>query len=403
MEAVLAEEDAFEAFDSPGGGNPHSPWQAARRLAVPEAVPFLIECLSGKHRGQKWAVRALDWLGEAGRPASARLEALGEMFALWSVDEPRARALGVHLHPGTWRDYNRTARHAIARRAFEAGPAPARAHARELLASTDLDVVRFALDSLPSDSSCLYELAWTMPDDAPIEAIRPHVKASNIKVAAAAARLLMVLQRPEDAGAVIDVCAKVGLDRIDVRWLAPHPRSHLLYERLTIRQTFELVRRRRCANLPAELPGHLRSAERSLHDRDDRQYAPRLDAELEGRLLVRTSVDAADDRFMRLQLTDDDPDGGAYGHYARVLLDDPTQARAAFGCAWIDRMYGSPITTERVAWLRSLGVRDESLLADLAQPIASPLAGQRATIALGPGTQDEAFAHLSRVWDATAR
>ena len=386
MSAVLAEADAFRAAD---------------KLAVPEAVPFLISCLDGKHRGQKWAVYALDKLGPAGRAASARLEALGEMLALWSVDEPRARELGVHLHPGTWREYDRTARHMIARRAFEAGPERARAHYTELLASPDLEVLRFALDSVPRDSSCFYELAWKFPDEAPIEAVRPHIRASNARLLAAAARILMVLNRPQDAGAVIDACTRVELERIDVRWLAPHPHSHLLYEKLTIKLTFELVRGRRCANLPPELPDHLRGAERSLHDRDDRQYAPRLDAELSGTVLSPTTIDAADNRYLAMNLQDFDPDAGAYGHYARVLLANPRHAHAAFQCAWIDRFYGSPITAERVEWLRSLGVRDEALLAELATPLASPLAGERSGSPVVPGTQSEALEHLSRVWDAT--
>jgi hypothetical protein len=364
-------------------------------------VPFLIGCLDGKHGGRKWAVYALDRLGPAGRAASPRLEALGEMLALWSVDEARARELGVHLHPGTWREYDRTARHLIARRAFEAGPEQARAHYADLLANTDLEVLRFALDSVPRDSSCFYELAWKLPHVVPVEAVRPHVRASNAKLAAAAARILMVLSRPEDAGAVIDVCTKVELERIDVRWLAPHPRSNLLYEKLTIRQTFEVIRRRRCANLPTWVPEHLRGAERSLHDRDDRQYAPRLDAELAGRLLSPTTIDAADNRFLAMNLQDHDADAGAYGHYARVLLATPGNAHAAFQCAWIDRIYGSPITPERVDWLRSLGVRDELLLAELATPLPLPLAGERAAGPLAPGTQSDALEHLSRVWDAT--
>lgn len=402
MDAVLAEEDAFEAFDSPMSPNPHSPWTVATQLAVPDAVPFLIRVLETKHRGTKWALQALDSLGPAARAASAAVERLGELLVLWSIDEPRARAFAAHQHAGTWRSSTGiTARHAIARRLVDASPEQATAHFDELLADPDVEVVRFALDSVPRDSSCLYELAWKSPQYVPAARVRQHVHAHNVKIAAAAARILMVLRHPEDASAVIDVCARTELDPIHVRWLAPHPRSDKLYERLTIRQTFEVVRWRRCANLPANLPEHLRGAERSLHDRDDRQYAPRLDAELAGRVLIPTKIDSADDKFMQMHLHDHDADGGAYGHYARVLLAEPMHAHAAFQCAWIDRVYGSPITAERVGWLRSLGVRDDALLAELATPLAQPLAGEAATATYAPGTQAEAFAHLERVWSAT--
>jgi len=404
MTEVLDEERRFEDFDSPMSPNPYSPWRVARQLAVPEAVPFLISVLEGKHPGTGWALEALDALGPAARAASPQVERLGEMLTLWSIDEARARAFAVHLHAGTWRSpIGVTARHAIARRAMEAGPQVAREHFIELLDNTDVEVLRFALDGVPSDSSCLYELAWEQPDAVPIEAVRPYVHHNNHKVAAAAARILMVLNRAVDAGPVIDVAARIELPRINFNWLAPHPRSYLLYERATIRETFEIVRRRRCANLPPQLPEHLRGGERSLHDKDDRVFAPRLDAELAGKVLAPTTSDAADDRFLKGQLQDYEPDAGAYGHYARVLLAQPTHVHAAFQLAWIDRLYGSPITPERIAWLRELGISDEALLAEVGTPLASPLCGKRAAATLAPGTQDEALAHLSRVWNAVKR
>lgn len=402
MNEVLEEERRFDAFDSPMSPNPYSPYAVADRLVAPEAVPFLITCLDGRHRGQKWAVRALDKLGPAARAASARLEAIGETLALWSVDELRARELGVHLHAGTWRDYKLTARHAIARRAVDAGPERARMHFTELLASDDVEVLRWALDAISGDSSSLYDLAWNKPDAVPIEAVRPHARHGSTKVAGPAARILMTLHHPVDADAVLDVLARTTLERIDYQWLAPHPRSHELYESARARDTFELVRRRRCAGLPAELSAE-RFAARKLQDAEDRKFVPRVLAELVGAVATPATIEAADDRFLVSHLEDHMPDAGAYGHYARVLLADPTHAHAAFQLAWIDRHYGSPITEARITWLRTLGVREDSLLADLATPRTTFLSGYRARHQYAPGTQDEALAHLSRVWDATRR
>lgn len=400
MDAVLEEERRFEAFDSPMSPNPYSPWRVAEQLAVPDAVPFLIDVLEGRHAGLRWALDALDALGPAARAASPQVERLGEMLTLWSIDEPRARAFAVHQYAGTWRSRNGvTARHAIARRAVDAGSGHAREHFAELLAASDLEVVRFALDSVPSDSSCLYELAWNEPDAVPIEAVRPHARHPNHKVAAAAARILMRLHHPEDAEVVLDVLARHPLPRIDYAWLAPHPRSHELYAGASVRDTLELARRRRCAGLPVALAW----GERPLRDTEDRQFAPRVAAELAGMVLAPTTADAADNQFLRMHLEDYEPDAGAYGHYARLLLADPRDAHAAVQLAWIDRHYGSPITPARVAWLRELGVHDEALLAELAAPLASFVSDFRTRNPLAAGTQTDALAHLERVWIATAR
>lgn len=103
---------------------------------------------------------------------------------------------------------------------------------------------------------------------------------------------------------------------------------------------------------------------------------------------------------------------GATHQYARVLFYDPRNAHAAVQLAWIDRGFGTPITSERLAWLRSLGVHDDELLDELARPIAPwryergrrgqcyPLHAPR----LEDWRQREAAiaAHLERVRRATA-
>src|SRR5207244_9794268 len=66
-----------------------------------------------------------------------------------------------------------------------------------------------------------------------------------------------------------------------------------------------------------------------------------------------------------------------YAYYASALLQAPHLAHAAFQLAWIDRAFGSPITAQRVSWLRDLGIRDEALLGELATPPSAALEGSR--------------------------
>ena len=95
-----------------------------------------------------------------------------------------------------------------------------------------------------------------------------------------------------------------------------------------------------------------------------------------------TTVEAGDARYLEGHLelgtgpratTFDD---SALAAYAAALLFDPRCAHAALQLARIDRGFGTPITPERLAWLRSLGVRDEALLSELATPVP-PVQGER--------------------------
>lgn len=67
---------------------------------------------------------------------------------------------------------------------------------------------------------------------------------------------------------------------------------------------------------------------------------------------------------------------GAFRAYGEVLLVGPS-AHAAFQLAWIDRAFGTEVVSGRVQWIRSLGFRGQELLAELGQPLASPLNGSR--------------------------
>lgn len=103
---------------------------------------------------------------------------------------------------------------------------------------------------------------------------------------------------------------------------------------------------------------------------------------------------------------------GATAEYARILFYMPHHAHAALQLAWIDRGFGTPITSDRIAWLRELGVRDASLLDELARPVAPwPYDdGCRGRRDPEPGARARTFeerrrevtAHLARVRSATA-
>ena len=395
MSEVLAEEKRREDFDSPMSPNGAAPWRIADALAVPEAVPFLIEVLEGKYAGVSFAVAILQRLGPVARAASPHLERLGEHLALWHVDEARARVLGVHRRPTQWRSPAGDS----ARREIAVGQAPDAAHAHfaELIEDEDVEVVQFALDALRRDSSGLYDRAWDRPSSVPIEAVRVRLYHPDHDVAKAAARILMRLHHPADAADVLAEWERTLVSPVDVAWLAPLPNSHQLVEHLDPRELFELIRRRRCAGLGAYVGGYAEWFLQQEHrDATNRAFAARARDELRG-VGPEGSLDAADERFVHGHHEDHDPDASAYGQYANVLLAQPDDPHAAFQLAWIDREHGSPITAERIAWLRSLGIRDDELLAELAKPLAAFLPGPRTRHKLVPGTKDVMRSHLARL------
>lgn len=89
---------------------------------------------------------------------------------------------------------------------------------------------------------------------------------------------------------------------------------------------------------------------------------------------VEPSLDWADQAFIEGKI-DDDVTANAFGLYASCLRPTPSPA-AAFQLAWLDRAFGATITSDRLAWVRALGVRDEALLAELALSVVA-LTGYR--------------------------
>jgi hypothetical protein len=119
----------------------------------------------------------------------------------------------------------------------------------------------------------------------------------------------------------------------------------------------------------------LRDAFSSGFDRDFLEHAL---ATIEGKEIdpppAFTTLAYADEKFLSGDIEDSSVESAAHGAYGYVLLADPHSAHAAFQLAWIDRAFGSPITNERVAWIRALGFADPKLLETLATPIV-PLPG----------------------------
>lgn len=398
---VLEQQARWESFDSPMGPNGPGPWAAAEALAVPEAVPFLIDILESGHAGTRFAVAALASLGPAARAASPALERIGEHLALWRVDEARARALGIHRRATPWRSgHGTTARAEIA--VGMTSDEDARAHLRELLHDPDPEVVLFALDGVKGDSSSLFDRAWERPSSVPLPSLRPCLFHEDDAIVRAAARLVMRLHHPEDAEDVLAAWERTLVSPVDVAWLAPHPRSSVLYDHLSVEETFELIRRRRCAGLGVHVGGAVEAMlEQPPRDEHAQRYAERARNERRG-VGPTSTLEAADERFVLGHHEDSDPDAAAYGRYASVLLAEPRNAYAAFQLAWIDRELGSPITSDRVRWLRALGVRDEALLTELATPVPPFFSGPRTRNKLVPGRKSEMRAHLERVRRATS-
>lgn len=154
-----------------------------------------------------------------------------------------------------------------------------------------------------------------------------------------------------------------------VAWLAPHPRSDVLLGfDPPLMVVCEIVRRRRCAGMSTGVDG--------LHDRvlavraGSTESKEPFAVEWNARLAVELGLDADASHQPPLDVSDADVrflEGfietgatvalvSAYAIYAELLRRDPAHRHAAFQLAWIDRAFGSPMTEDRIAWLRSIGV-----------------------------------------------
>ncbi len=247
MAKVLDEEARAGEYDSSWSANPYSPERIADGLAVMSAVPYLIGTLwSGSTRERTWAVYALRRLGPAAGPEAAiALEQLGHHEALFYVDEPRARALGIHRRLGV--------RHKIIPIIAARGHGAMREHFELLLRDRDPDVVQFALGAgrYPDDSA-LTKRAREFPEQVPVVEVRALLDSADPRLRSGAANLLASLHLPEDAERVID---RLIDDAAHVKcraasWLGSHPRSNAWIERVDdLDEIGEILRRRRCAGL----------------------------------------------------------------------------------------------------------------------------------------------------------
>lgn len=430
LQRVMAEQAADEDWDSDFNPSPHNPYSICKNeLAVPEAVPFLIEALELNNASRRWVLEALKDLGPAAVAASDALFRLNQFAWIVEVDQERGRGLRI--------DRVRPTRSDLCRR-LENDPAALARHLRDLLDDDDPDVVVFALDALGTDRSFLSDLMREHPDPVPVGHIRMLLGHENPMIHASAAARLVDMHLPEDADRVIAHLARGRkVQPAFMSWLGSHPESDkALASDLELHQIFHLVRRRRCAGLTTDVRRfHQRlidafsssSATEGGHTRDREwalEYASRIVHELRlvelarliafsldqptfepmvealraagdaGRKAVEEAavkatghqaevlswaktalarapyvqtLDNADRLFIEGKL--DDPtlfDSAAYGYYANILWHDPRCARAGFQMAWIERGYGSKISPARIAWLRALGVA-EDLLDDLAR------------------------------------
>lgn len=436
---VLAEQAAYDGFDLEMSPNPYDPWRAAEKMATQEAVPVLVEALA-RGAGVPLAAHALAKLGPAGRAASVALEKHGELLAVFCVDEPRARAIGLHVRADIV-GHDQTVRSLIANLMCER--ADAASHFAELLRDRDEAVIRFALDvSNRRDRSFLLDLAQSAPSCVPVAEVRALLLRREL--AAAASRILEAMHLPEDAVDVLAVRVRQQAARAAVDWLGPLPGSEALLGAVSVVDLFELVRRRRCPGLATDATVLIPRLLQALNPANDWRIiaaAARAVAELglvelldvvvdglagaltpehhldvsltlaafgnaglaavqrgltrwvgDGRQrLERVAAGFAQGAPCGVSLTDGHVrfvagileatpliDNAAYASYAATLLRDPRNAQAAFQCAWIDRGFGTPITHERIEWLRSLGVSDERLGA-LAQRPPAIVPGHRVT------------------------
>lgn len=436
---VLAEHAAYEAHNSEMVPNHHNPRAIAEKLATRDAVPFLVEVLErGGDDEVYYAAHALEKLGSSGRGASAALEKRGENLALFAVDEPRARELGLHRSTALVR-YDDSIRKVIARYvASTADRARFAAHIAGLLDDADEDVVLFALDAgKDRDRSGLFDLAHHTPESVPLASLRACLVHPSPRVRAAAVSNLEALHLPEDATTVLAMRAVDGSKYCAGDWLGSLPGSDRLLATVTIALVFEIVRRRRCAGLTTDAAAIRERLRDALDVRNDWRVvgdAARTAAELGDTELLDATVDGlgadnrsghyddirsalrvfgdagleaarrgkarwtgdratrigwlvdelakpvvhhflsareADLRFVAGNLEDSLlVDNGAYGAYAATLLREPANKHAAVQCAWIDRGFGTPITQDRVNWLRRLGVAEELLVEVATRPPA---------------------------------
>jgi hypothetical protein len=345
--------------------------------------------------------------------ASPALEQRDQGLGLFCVDEPSARALGLHRNAP--RDRQRpTTRCRIARHVLHGGdPERARMHFDGLFRDPDPEVVGFALGRRAyGDDPMLYAHIHERPELAPLDALRELLRHADPAIARGAAELLSIVHLPEDAVRVLEVftthrSAPARMRGIRAEWLAALPGSVELFDLdLGAEDLFELVRRRRCAGLGSPLDRLRSLVLAAIADSDEMGariaaelggasfidelvgvLAPsarrRLHAELRERMPMERSLARADELFVAGRL-DDRPSAtdNAFAQYANHLAARPWDPYAAYQLAWIDRAFGAPITDLRIHWLGLLGVAS-SLLDRLAARPRAFIPGLRSIVSRG--------------------
>lgn len=96
--------------------------------------------------------------------------------------------------------------------------------------------------------------------------------------------------------------------------------------------------------------------------------AERIDWMLSALKINALDLDWADADFVKGSI--DHTTSCAFKIYGSVLREKPS-AHAAFQLAWIDRAFGVRMLPARLEWIRSMGLRDDALLNELASPVVS--------------------------------
>jgi hypothetical protein len=276
---------------------------------------------------------------------------------LFKADPERAFAMDLHRKPGS--------RRAIIDELLRRGRSNVAPHLARLLDDHDLDVVRCALglDGLAYGPSALETLIQLEPELVPVDTLRALTGEREPDIAVAAVTALSKLHLPEDAARVLQLVVAEQLAATDVEWLAPLAGSELLAPTLDAKETYELLRRRRCAGLSITLD-HRTVVRRALSakpgpfgadlaDKLELEHAARIVAEVGDRELAPELVVAIDLEADTQTL-----------EYAFALLGDAGRAAldAAIGAEAersprVDGFVNAP-TTDHLARERRLWIRE---------------------------------------------
>jgi hypothetical protein len=414
MQRILRASRAADAIDAEGvygrvGEQPTKMLAVFKELGA-SAVPYLLAVLDDDELAY-WAAGGLAAIGPDARSASAaverRVQARPQLAGtLFCIDPQRALELGLHERPQTQR--------AVFEAAQELAPTDFGRLLTAMLQSSKPDVVRRALeDGLSGWSS--RRLARERPDLLPLALVRAHARGPNAEAANAVLAALPV-ERPVSSAAP-DVeggaahlepwqlyallrrrrCAGLRNDpALATRALRGAGQAQDLHALAWVLSELEedveaalaallrtpwapaegfdpvllLLGKKGAAGLAlldsviAGVPGDERARMNLLRERLVRWQRPGW-----------TTLDGADARYLAgaIETLEDrpphTPGDNAWEAYAAALLFDPHCAPAALQLARLDRGFGAPITPERIAFLRSLGVVNERLLTELATPV----------------------------------